>query len=62
MVILEFISGLGEVMVIITPMTLVLGIINAIKKYGRASTAYKIMAVISAYLIIIPLILNSVYS
>jgi len=32
MVILEFIGGLGEVMVSITPMTLVFGIINAIKK------------------------------
>lgn len=62
MVILEFISGLGEVMMIITPMTLVLGIINAIKKDGRASAAYKIMAVISAYLIIIPLVLYPVYS
>lgn len=57
--ILEIISGLGEVLMFITPLTFVIGIINAIKKDGESSTIYKIMAIVSAYLIIIPLILNS---
>ncbi len=61
MVILEFIGGLGEVLMVVTPLTLVIGIINAIKKDGNISVVYKVMAIISAYLIIIPLIVNSVY-
>ena len=59
--ILKFIGGLGEVLMVITPLTLVIGIINAIKKDGNSSAVYKVMAIISAYLIIIPLIVNSVY-
>jgi len=57
---LELIGGIGEVFMAITPLTLVIGIINAIKKDGNSSTAYKIMAIISAYLIIIPLMINSI--
>ncbi len=57
---LELIGGIGEVFMIITPLTLVIGIINAIKKDGKSSTVYKIMAIISAYLIIIPLMINSI--
>lgn len=56
MYILETISGLGEVLMFITPLTFVIGIINAIKKDGEGSTVYKVMAIISAYLIIIPLL------
>ncbi|WP_312653445.1 hypothetical protein [Proteiniclasticum sp.] len=59
MVILEFISGIGEVLIFITPMTLVVGIINAIKKDGQSSSIYKVLAIISAYLIFIPMIFNS---
>lgn len=57
---LELIGGIGEVFMVITPLTLVIGIINAIKKDGNSSTVYKIMAIISAYLIIIPLMINSI--
>ncbi len=56
--ILKFIAELGELFVIITPLTLVIGIINAVKKQDEQSKVYTIMAVISAYLIIIPLIWN----
>lgn len=56
--ILKFIAELGELFVIITPLTLVIGIINAVKKQDEKSKVYTIMAVISAYLIIIPLIWN----
>lgn len=56
--IFKFIAELGELLVIITPLTLVIGIINAVKKQDEQSKVYKIMAVISAYLIIIPLIWN----
>ena len=38
-----------------TPLTLTLGIIYSIKKPENEATPYKIMAVISSYLIIIPL-------
>lgn len=61
MEILKFIGGLGEVLIVITPLTLVIGVINAIKKDGNISAAYKAMAVLSPYLIIVPLIVNSVY-
>ena len=56
--ILKFIAELGELFVVITPLTLVIGIINAVKKQDEQSKVYTIMAVISAYLIIIPLIWN----
>ena len=56
--ILKFIAELGELFVFITPLTLVIGIINAVKKQDEQSKVYTIMAVISAYLIIIPLIWN----
>ncbi|MBB6696498.1 hypothetical protein [Clostridium algidicarnis] len=50
MEILKLMGGLGEIAVFITPLTLVIGIINAIKKPEKESTPYKIMAIISAYL------------
>lgn len=56
--ILKFIAELGELFVVITPLTLVIGIINAVKKQDEQSKVYTIMAVISAYLIIMPLIWN----
>ena len=55
---LEFIAGMGEITIFITPLTLVIGIINSIKKPKEESKRYTIMAVISAYLIIVPLIGN----
>lgn len=54
--ILKFISGLGLLATIITPATLIIGIINSIKKTKNESVPYTIMAIISAYLIIIPII------
>lgn len=59
MELLKFIAGIGEISVLITPLTLVIGIINAIKKPKEESTPYKIMAIVSAYLVIIPLLINS---
>ncbi|WP_411168189.1 hypothetical protein ACH36K_13785 [Clostridium sp. MB05] len=56
---LKFIAGMGEITMFVTPLTLVIGIINAIKKPKGESKGYTIMAVISAYLIIVPLIWNS---
>lgn len=56
--ILNFIDGIGELTVLITPLTLVIGIINAIKKPKGDSKPYTIMAIVSAYLIIIPLFFN----
>lgn len=58
--ILEFIGGIGELAVFITPLTLVIGIINAIKKPKGESKPYTVMAIVSAYLIIIPLLYNSI--
>ncbi|MDZ5010714.1 hypothetical protein GNF77_17805 [Clostridium perfringens] len=56
---LKFIAGMGEITMFVTPLTLVIGIINAKKKPKGESKGYTIMAVISAYLIIVPLIWNS---
>lgn len=56
---LKFTAEMGEIAVIVTPLTLVIGIINSIKKPKEESKGYTIMAVISAYLIIVPLIWNS---
>lgn len=55
--ILLLIGKIGEVTLFITPLTLVIGIINAVKKEEKESKPYKIMAIISAYLIIIPLLI-----
>ncbi len=56
----------GEIMIVIgyytlwfTPLTLMLGIIYAIKKPEKEATPYIIMAVVSAYLIVIPLFFGS---
>nr|WP_312578005.1 hypothetical protein [Sedimentibacter sp.] len=43
----------------VTPLTLVLGIIYAIKKPENEATPYLIMAIVSAYLIILPLFFRS---
>lgn len=56
--ILEFIAGVGEIAVLITPITLIIGIVNGIKKPKEESVLYIIMAIISAYLIIIPAVIN----
>lgn len=52
---LGFIAGIGELTMFITPLTLTIGIINSIKKPKGEDGGYKIMAIISAYLIIVPL-------
>ena len=57
--ILKFISGIGGLAVFITPLTFIIGIINAIKKPKGESAPYTVMAIVSAYLIIIPLVYNS---
>lgn len=54
-VILRIFLILGINTIFITPLTLVLGIINAIKKPKEEAKKYTIMAVVSAYLIIIPI-------
>ena len=53
--ILEGIAIIGMYTIWITPLTLITGIIYAIKKPEKEATPYIIMAVISAYLIIFPL-------
>ncbi|MBU5316913.1 hypothetical protein KQI30_11635 [Clostridium bornimense] len=53
MEIFELIGGLREILTIITPLTLVVGIINAIKKTDKQEVIlYTMMAIISAYLIV----------
>ena len=54
--ILKFIVGFSSVTMFITPLTLIIGIINSIKKPEGETKPYTVMAIISAYLIIIPLI------
>ena len=58
---LEFIAHIGELTMFITPLTLTIGIINSIKKPKGEDVGYKIMAIISAYLIVVPLINNSIF-
>ena len=58
---LGFIADIGELTIFITPLTLTIGIINSIKKPKGADVGYKIMAIISAYLIVVPLINNSIF-
>ncbi|WP_238883848.1 hypothetical protein [Clostridium sp. YIM B02551] len=45
--------GIGTIF--ITPLTLIVGIVNAIKRPEGESKSYMIMAIISAYLIIMPI-------
>lgn len=47
---------LGMYTIFITPLTLIVGLINAIKKPKEEAMPYTIMAIISAYLIILPII------
>lgn len=53
--IIDFFAVIGLLASFITPLTLVVGIINAIKKPKDEAKPYTIMAIISAYLIIMPL-------
>ena len=49
----------GEILEIITPLTLVVGIINAIKKTDKQEVIlYTVMAIISAYLIVFAILLG----
>lgn len=57
--ILKFINEFSELAILITPLTLVIGIINSIKISDERTIYYKIMAIISAYLIFLPLIYNT---
>lgn len=59
-VLLKGIAILGIFTSLITPFTLIVGIVNAIKADKNESGKYMAMAVISAYLIIIPLIVVSI--
>jgi hypothetical protein len=54
--ILKTIAGVGEFFMFITPLTFTIGIINSIKKSNKEAKPYKVMAIISSYLIIVPLI------
>lgn len=53
---IEMLALLGIYTIWITPLTLVMGLIYSIKKPEEEATPYKIMAVVSAYLIIITFI------
>lgn len=53
---IQVLSMIGLYTLWITPFTLVMGIIYAIKKPEEEATPYKIMAVVSAYLIIFTLV------
>lgn len=57
----ELIAAIGEVAMIITPLTFVIGLINSIKKPKEEARWFIVMTIISAYLIIVPLIHNSIY-
>lgn len=48
-------SLVGMWTIFITPLTLTIGVINAIKKPEKEAMPYTLMAIISAYLIIMPL-------
>lgn len=51
----QIMIAIGYWTIWITPLTLMLGIIYAIKKPKNEATPYIVMAVVSAYLIIFPL-------
>ncbi|MBL4933228.1 hypothetical protein [Clostridium paridis] len=52
---LRLVAMIGMVTIFITPLTLIVGIVNAIKKPEGQSRPYMIMAIISAYLIVMPI-------
>lgn len=52
---LKFVAGIGSIAIFITPLTLIIGIVNAIKKPEGEDGPYIATAIISAYLIIIPI-------
>lgn len=56
--ILKAIAGIGEFTMFITPLTFTIGFINSIKTSGKEAKTYKIMAIISAYLIFVPIIFD----
>lgn len=56
--IVDIIIGLGELFCLITPFTFTIGIINAIKKPKDEALIYIILAIVSAYLIFVPAIIN----
>lgn len=56
--ILKTIDGIGELAIFFTPLTFTIGIINSIKKSDKEAKLYKILAIISAYLIFTPMIFN----
>jgi hypothetical protein len=53
--IIEFFALAGMSTIFITPLTLTIGVINAIRKPEKEAMPYTVMAIISAYLIIMPL-------
>lgn len=53
--IFRFFLILGLYTIFITPLTLIVGVINAIKEPKEKAMPYIIMAIISAYLIIMPI-------
>lgn len=57
--ILKFINEFSELAALITPLTLVIGIINSIKISDERTIYYKIMEIVSGYLIFLPLIFNT---
>jgi hypothetical protein len=51
---IKFFALAGIWTIFITPLTLTIGVINAIKKPEKEAIPYTVMAIISAYLIIMP--------
>ena len=51
--ILKFIADMGEVFIIVTPITFIIGLIKSIQKENNK--LFIIMTIISLYLIILPL-------
>jgi len=56
--ILKFIAGIGRFLCLITPFTLVWGLVNAIRRPEPEYKVYLVIAIISSYLIFVPIILN----
>ncbi|WP_312654304.1 hypothetical protein [Aminipila sp.] len=56
--IIKFIDGIGELLCLITPFTLIWGLVNAIRRPKSEYKIYLVIAIISAYLIFIPIIFN----
>lgn len=54
-IIIKFFATIGIFLSFLTPLTFTIGIINAIRKPEEEAKQYVFIAVISAYLIIMPL-------